>query len=98
MHCVSEGQLSGHLGLLKRLRDCFGKGIVWSEDMIRLRSIRAASSLRSSAPEGGLDGDDFLLKGEAVINFNLGTDLRDNRALELINKNEPIQSEWKAIQ
>jgi len=41
--------------------------------------------LRSSAPEGGLDGDDFLLKAEAVITFNLGTDL-GNRALELSNK------------
>jgi len=72
--------------LLKRLRDCFGKGIVSSEDMIRLRSIRAASTLRSSAPEGALGADDFLLKAEAVIIFNLGTDARDNRALELINK------------
>jgi FkbH-like protein len=72
--------------LLKRLRDCFGKAIVSSEDMIRLRSIRAASTLRSSAPEGGLGAGDFLLKAEAVITFCLGTDARDNRAFELINK------------
>lgn len=72
--------------LLKRLRDGFGKETVSSEDMIRLRSIRAASTLRSSAPEGGLGAGEFLLKAEAVITFCLGTDTRDSRAFELINK------------
>jgi len=72
--------------LLKRLRDCFGKEIVSSEDMIRLRSIRATSTLRSFTPEGRLGTDDFLLKAEAIITFYLGTDARDNRILELINK------------
>jgi len=88
MECIvfPKGDYQAIWDLLKRLRDCFGKGIVSSEDMIRLRSIHAASTLRSSAPEGGLGADDFLLKAEAVITFNLGTDPRDNRALELINK------------
>jgi len=72
--------------LLKRLRDCFGKGVVSSEDMIRLHSIRAVSTLRSSAPGDGIGADDFLLEAEAVITFWLGGDPRDNRVFELVNK------------
>jgi FkbH-like protein len=88
MECIvfPKGNSQAIWDLLKRLRDCFGKGIISSEDMIRLRSIRAASTLRSSAPEGGLGAGDFLLKAEAVITFCLGTDARDIRAFELINK------------
>lgn len=88
MECIvfPKGNYQAIWDLLKRLRDCFGKGIVSSEDMIRLHTIRAASTLRSSAPEGGLRPDDFHLKAEAVVTFRLGTDPRDNRAFELINK------------
>jgi FkbH-like protein len=88
MECIvfPKGNYQAIWDLLKRLRDCFGKAIVSSEDLIRLRSIRTASTLRSSAPEGGLGAGDFLLKAEAVITFCLGTDARDSRAFELINK------------
>jgi len=88
MECIvfPKGNYQAIWDLLKKLRDCFGKGIVSSEDMIRLSSIRAASTMISSAPKGGLGADDFLLKAEAVITFNLGTDPLDERALELINK------------
>ncbi len=88
MECIvfPKGDYQAIWDLLKKLRDYFGKEIVSSEDMIRLRSIRAASTLRSSAPEGGLGADDFLLKAEAVITFCLAADARDNRAFELVNK------------
>jgi FkbH-like protein len=88
MECIvfPEGNYQAIWELLKRLRDCFGKGIVSSEDKIRLRSIRSASTLSSSAPESGLGAGEFLLKAGAVITFSLGTDTNDNRALELINK------------
>jgi FkbH-like protein len=72
--------------LFKRLRDIFGKEAVSYEDIIRLRSIRATSALRSSAQEGELDADDFLLKADASITFCLGPSAGDNRAFELINK------------
>jgi len=85
MECIvfPKGNYQAIWDLLKKLRDCFGKGIVSSEDMIRQRSIRVASTLRSC---GGLSAGDFLLKSDAVITFCLGTDARDVRAFELINK------------
>jgi FkbH-like protein len=88
MECIvfPKGNYQAIWDLFKRLRDYFGKGIVSSEDMIRLRSIRAASTLRSSAPEGGLGADDFLFRAEGVITFCFGSDAHDIRALELINK------------
>jgi FkbH-like protein len=72
--------------LIKRLRDSFGKEIVTPEDEIRLRSIRAVSPLQSSLQERGLGAEDFLRNAVATVTFSLGTDARDNRALELINK------------
>jgi FkbH-like protein len=88
MECIvfPKGNYQATWDLLNRLRDCFGKEIVSPEDSIRLRSIRAGSTLRSSVPKGELGADDFLLRAEAVITFYLGADARDNRAFELINK------------
>ena len=88
MECIvfPKGNYQAIWDLLKRLRDRFGKSAVSAEDEIRLRSIRAASTWRSSAPEGGRGTGDFLLEAEAVITFRLGTDARDVRAFELINK------------
>ena len=88
--------------LLKQLRDSFGKGIVSPEDEIRLRSIRAASPLRSPTLEQGLGADDFLRNLEATITFHLGSDAGDHRAFELINKTNQFnlngrrlsESEW----
>lgn len=88
MECIvfPKGNYQAIWDLLKRLRDCFGKEIVSSEDMIRLRTIRAASTLRSSAPEGGLGADELLPKAKAVITLCLGADAGDHRAFELVNK------------
>ena len=88
MECIvfPKGNYQAIWELLKRLRDSFGKGTVSSEDMIRLNSIRTASTLRSSAPREGFGAGEFLLKVRGVITFSLGTDTSDNRAFELINK------------
>lgn len=104
MECVvfPKGSDQAVWDLLKRLRDCFGKVIVSPEDEIRLRSIRAALTLRSSVRERGSASDDFLRDVEATITFHLGTDARDRRAFELINKTNQFnlngrrfsESEW----
>jgi len=101
MECIvfPKGDYRAIWDLFKKLRDCFGKGIISSEDMIRQRSIRVASTLRNS---GGLGAGDFLLKSDAVITFGLGNDARDVRAFELINKTNQFnlngrrlsESEW----
>ncbi len=83
--------------LLKRLRDSFGKEIVTPEDEIRLRSIRAVSPLQSSLRERGLGAEDFLRNSEAIVTFSLGTDVRDNRAFELINKTNQFNLNGKRL-
>jgi FkbH-like protein len=97
-----KGDYQAIWDLLKRLRDCFGKGIVSSEDELRQRSIRTASTLKSSFQERGLGAEDFLRNVEATVTFCLGAEARDNRAFELINKTNQFnlngrrfsESEW----
>jgi FkbH-like protein len=88
MECIvfPKGDHQAIWDLLKRLRNCFGKEVVSSEDLIRLNSIRTGSTLRSSAQNGGSSIDDFLVKAEAVITLYFGSDASDNRAFELVNK------------
>ena len=88
MECIvfPKGNYQGIWDLLKKLRNCFGKEFVSSEDLIRLNSIRTGSTLRSSAHNGGAGVDDFLLKAEAVITLSFGSDASDGRAFELVNK------------
>ena len=83
--------------LLIRLRDCFGKGIVSREDEIRLSSIRAASTWRSSLQGRALGPEDFLRNAEATITFCLGSDAGDNRAFELINKTNQYNLNGKRL-
>jgi FkbH-like protein len=92
-----KGDYQGIWDLLQRLRNCFGKSIVSPEDEIRLRSIRAASSLRSSVQGRGLGAGDFLRNVEATITFCLGTAARDNRAFELINKTNQFNLNGKRL-
>jgi FkbH-like protein len=104
MECIvfPKGDYPALWDLLKRLRDCFGKGAVSPEDEMRKRSIRAAATWRSSVQEDGPAAEDFLRHAEATIKFCLGTDSRDNRALDLINKTNQFnlngkrfsESEW----
>ena len=88
MECIvfPKGNYQATWDLLKGLRNYFGKESVSPEDVIRLQSIRAGSTLKSSAPKGELNADDFLLGAEAVVTFSLGANSRDNRAFELVNK------------
>lgn len=72
--------------LLKHLRDRFGKSVVLAEDEIRLRSIRNAVVYGHSLQASEHYADSFLRDAEATITFCLGTDARDNRAFELVNK------------
>ena len=104
MECIvfPKGNYKAIWDLLNRLRDCFGKEIVSSEDLIRLRSIRTASTLKSSTSMEERGADDFLLKAEPVITFRLGADVSDSRAFELVNKtnqfnlngNRISESDW----
>ncbi len=90
--------------LLQRLRDRFGKSAVSEEDELRLRSIRTASTLRNSLEAPRLAAEDFLRQAEASILFSMGTEGRDPRALELVNKTNQFnlngkrftESEWMA--
>jgi FkbH-like protein len=88
MECIvfPKGNHQAIWDLLKRLRNCFGKEVVSSEDLIRLNSIRTGSTLRSSSDNGSSSIDDFLVKAEAVITLYFGSDASDNRAFELVNK------------
>ena len=88
MECIvfPNGNYQGTWDLLKRLRNCFGKEVVSSEDLIRLNSIRTGSALRSASHNGRSSIDDFLVKAEAVITLYFGSDASDNRAFELVNK------------
>jgi FkbH-like protein len=106
MECVvfPRGDDQSIWDLLKRLRDCFGKSIVSPEDEIRLQSIRAGHTLKSSLQKSGLVADDFLRSLEATITFHLGPNVHDHRAFELINKTNQFnlngrrlsESEWLA--
>jgi FkbH-like protein len=88
MECVifPKGNYQAIWDLLKRLRECFGKEVVSSEDMIRLNSIRASSTIRNTGSESRLGADEFLLRADAAITFSLGSDSHDDRAFELVNK------------
>ena len=106
MECVvfPKSDYQGIWDLLQRLRDRFGKSAVSEEDELRLRSIRTASTLRSSLEAPGLAAEDFLRQAEGSILFLMGTKGRDPRALELINKTNQFnlngrrftESEWIA--
>lgn len=89
--------------LLEELRDLFGKSAVSQEDMIRLRSIRSASTWRSESSGLASSSDDFLRSAEAHICFECRRDAGDARAFELVNKTNQFnlngkrytQSEWR---
>jgi FkbH-like protein len=90
---------------LKHLRDRFGKGAVSSVDHIRSRTIRSGAAFRDSMQAPGISSEDFLRLAEATISFSLEPDVRDSRALELINKTNQFnlngrrlsESEWLGV-
>jgi FkbH-like protein len=72
-------------GLLKHLRDVFGKQSLTEEDSIRLRTIREAGARRSAEVSGGLSLDEFLRGCEARVAFE-PVPPDDARTFELLNK------------
>ena len=72
--------------LLYELRNLFGKSLVSEEDSIRLSSIRAATALRESTHSPRTSAEGFLAEAKASIVFNIGRQIADTRAFELVNK------------
>jgi FkbH-like protein len=83
--------------LLKRMRDLFGKNVIFAEDSIRLKSIRGASALREARDVSGDSSDDFLQSAEASIRFTFGKQAADSRAFELINKTNQFNLNGKRL-
>jgi FkbH-like protein len=73
-------------GLLYKLRDFFGKSLVSEEDSIRLSSIRSATALRASTQSPRTSAEMFFADAKASIIFNMGRQISDTRAFELVNK------------
>jgi FkbH-like protein len=106
MECIvfPKDNCQAILDLMKRLRNYFGKSAVSMEDGLRLQSIRNMAATRESLQAPGVAADEFLKNAEASILFSLGTEGRDSRALELINKTNQFnlngkrfsESEWMA--
>lgn len=72
-------------GLLRRLRDLFGKPRLAEEDAIRLESIRQGAAFQDAAQEGG-SAEAFLAQVGATITLDYDLSARDPRILELVNK------------
>jgi FkbH-like protein len=73
--------------LLVQLRNLFGKSEVSAEDKIRLESIRANAAWRE-AGDNSVEGfsETLLEQAQAELTLSLTKDVKDSRALELINK------------
>ena len=98
-----KNDYQGILGLLKHLRDLFGRSIVTEEDSLRLRSIREAGIWRDAGRSTEISSDTFLKSAEACIVFDVGHSSGDPRAFELVNKTNQFnlngkrfsESEWR---
>jgi len=107
MECIvfPKGDPATLWGMLKQLRDRFGKSVISIEDQIRLNSIRTATVVKDSVQSAGSTADDFLRSVDAVISFSLKPHIDDIRALELINKTNQFnlngkrfnESEWLEV-
>lgn len=90
-------------GLLKHLRDVFGKPFLTEDDALRLRSIRDASVWRDAPQSPGSLSDEFLKTAEACMVFESAQQNEDARAFELVNKANQFnlngkrfsESEWR---
>jgi FkbH-like protein len=73
------------LGLLRKVRDLFGKSRLTEEDGFRLASIRAAAAIPQE-DSSGLRQDRFLSQAQAVLSAQVNGPTTDPRILELVNK------------
>lgn len=71
-------------GLILKLHDLFGKGVISEEDTIRTESIRGPSLRADSSQDPQVA--DFLDQTKAEMNYEFGKLPLDLRALELVNK------------
>ncbi|MGJ5820940.1 HAD-IIIC family phosphatase [Paludibaculum fermentans] len=86
MKCLqfSKKQPAKTLGLLKQLRDLFGKAAVHRDDSLRQASIRANATLQSSL--GQTPAAEFVQGLQGRVTFDSRKDPSNKRLLELINK------------
>ncbi len=74
---------AGAYGLLRRLRDLFGKPRISGEDAYRLESIRQGAAFQQLAGDGA-SPDQFLEQAAATVTLEFGDG--DTRVLDLVNK------------
>ena len=88
MECIvfPKTDYVGFWGMLKVLRNLFGKAALSEEDSLRLQSIRDASGFQESLSAGGPSADRFLQEAGASVQFTFGKSPTDTRSFELINK------------
>jgi FkbH-like protein len=74
------------VGLLRHLRDLFGKSALSEEDGIRRESIRLRheTAAEIESPQGNLE--EFLAQADGELTLNFSKEPQDPRALELVNK------------
>ena len=82
----ATGDPQGVYELIVHLRDSFGRSAVSYEDQIRLESLRSNPSVRTAGPDAEGFSEVLLEQANAELTFDFRKDVRDARALELINK------------
>jgi FkbH-like protein len=85
-HLFTPEDPAAVVALIARLRDAFGKEVVREEDQLRAASLRAAATTAAAERESGTDVEGFLSGVDAVVRVEIGRDVSDARALELLNK------------
>lgn len=74
------------LGIVRELRDLFGKRVVTEEDAIRLRSLRMHPQIVGQAASDDSLYEDLLRNSDPSVLFHNYEGIFDDRAFELINK------------
>jgi FkbH-like protein len=84
------------LGLLRDLREWFGKPAILHEDRLRAQSLRQAAA-RGTLPAEPTGREAFLSALEARTSFQLSRDALDERAFELVNKTNQFNLNGRRI-
>ena len=84
--------------LVLELRDRFGRESISDEDRLRSQNIRTSAETRERTGDNSTGFSDALLEGaEAEVTLNLGKDVNDTRAFELINKTNQFNLNGKRV-
>lgn len=88
MECIKfpTKDSAGVYNLVLRLRDLFGKSMIFEEDTIRAQSIRGSYTVISAEEAARTTPANFLEQAQAEMSFNFSKSPLDPRALELVNK------------